>query len=56
MTNKGSLQATGKSPVEAATGRTSRLFFIDHLRAALTILVEQHHLALVYVASVQGCY
>jgi len=56
MTNKGSLQATGKSPVEAATGRTSRLFFIDHLRAALTILVVLHHVALVYGASVQGFY
>jgi peptidoglycan/LPS O-acetylase OafA/YrhL len=42
MTNK------EKSPVQAATGRTSRLFFIDHLRAALAILVVLHHLALVY--------
>ncbi len=42
------LQATEKSGVQAATGRTSRLFFIDHLRAALVILVVLHHIALVY--------
>jgi len=48
MTNKESFQATEKSPVQAATGKTSRLFFIDHLRVALVILVVLHHLALVY--------
>jgi len=53
---KDSLQPTEKSPVKAATGRTSRLFFIDHLRAALVILVVLHHVALVYGASVQGFY
>jgi glucan biosynthesis protein C len=41
-------QPTEKSPVQAATGKTLRLFFIDHLRAALAILVVLHHLALVY--------
>jgi glucan biosynthesis protein C len=50
------LQPTEKSPVQVATGRTSRLFFIDHLRAALVILVVLHHVALVYGASVQGFY
>ena len=43
-----SLQSTEKSPVQATTGKTSRLFFIDHLRAALAVLVVLHHLALVY--------
>jgi glucan biosynthesis protein C len=43
-----SLQSTEESPEQAATGRTSRLFFIDHLRAALVILVVLHHIALVY--------
>ncbi len=43
-----SLRPTETSPVQAATGRTSRLFFIDHLRAALVILVVLHHLAVVY--------
>jgi glucan biosynthesis protein C len=42
------LQPTDKTPVQAATGRTSRLFFIDHLRASLVILVVLHHIALVY--------
>ncbi len=35
---------------------TFRLFFADHLRAALVILVVLHHVALVYGASVQGFY
>jgi glucan biosynthesis protein C len=48
MTNKESSPPTDKSPVQSATGRTSRLFFIDHLRAALVILVVLHHLALIY--------
>jgi cytochrome b561 len=42
------LQPTEKSPEQAATGKTSRLFFIDHLRAALVILVVLHHVAMVY--------
>jgi peptidoglycan/LPS O-acetylase OafA/YrhL len=41
-------QATEKTPMEAATGKPSRLFFIDHMRAALVILVVLHHVALVY--------
>jgi glucan biosynthesis protein C len=56
MTDKEGLQATGKSPVEAATGRTSRLFFIDHLRAVLAILVVLHHVAVVYGAVVPSFY
>jgi len=46
--NKNGLQPTEKTPVQATTGTTSRLYFIDHLRAALVILVVLHHLALVY--------
>jgi glucan biosynthesis protein C len=46
--DQNSFQPTEKSPVQAATGKTSRLFFIDHLRAALVMLVVLHHLALVY--------
>jgi glucan biosynthesis protein C len=42
------LQSTGKSSVQSAQGKTSRLFFVDRLRAALIILVVLHHLALVY--------
>ena len=50
------LQPTEESPVQASTGKSSRLFFIDHLRAALVILVVLHHVALVYGASVEGYY
>ena len=43
------LEATEKSPAQAATAAvTSRLFFIDYLRAALIILVVLHHVAIVY--------
>lgn len=37
-------------PVPQATSRV-RLFFLDHLRAALTILVALHHLAVIYGAA-----
>jgi peptidoglycan/LPS O-acetylase OafA/YrhL len=43
-----SLQAAEKRPGSVATAKTSRLFFVDHLRAALVILVVLHHLAIVY--------
>jgi glucan biosynthesis protein C len=45
-----------KSPAQAATGKTSRLFFIDHLRAGLVILVVLHHVALVYGAGAPFYY
>jgi peptidoglycan/LPS O-acetylase OafA/YrhL len=48
--DRNSLQPTEKSPVQAATGRTSRLFFIDHLRVSLVALVVLHHVAVVYGA------
>jgi glucan biosynthesis protein C len=56
MTIKDSLQPTEESPVQAGTGRTSRLFFIDHLRAALVIFVVLHHVAVVYGAIVPSFY
>jgi ABC-type multidrug transport system permease subunit len=37
-------------------GKSSRLFFIDHWRAFLMILVVLHHVSLVYGASLQGYY
>ena len=46
-----SSQPSEKSPVQAAAAKTFRLFFIDHLRAALAILVVLHHVAMVYGAS-----
>jgi hypothetical protein len=36
--------------------RPSRLFFADHLRVALTILVVLHHLAVIYGASAPFYY
>jgi glucan biosynthesis protein C len=43
------LQATEVTSAQVAS-KTSRLFFIDHLRAALAILVVLHHVAIVYGA------
>jgi len=56
MINKESLQPMEKSPVQAGTGSNARLFYIDHLRVALVILVVLHHVALVYGASVPDFY
>ncbi|MFC1922896.1 acyltransferase family protein [Chloroflexota bacterium] len=56
MTTKDSLQPMEKPSIQAATGKTSRLFFIDHLRAALVILVVLHHVALVYGAGAPFYY
>ncbi len=42
------LQTEEKSRLQAVNGTTSRLVFIDHLRAALIILVVLHHVASVY--------
>ena len=54
--NKNSLQPTEISTTQVSTGKTSRLFFIDHLRAALVILVVLHHLAVVYGEGVSFWY
>lgn len=54
--DQNNLQPTEKSPQQPASGRTSRLFFIDHLRAALVILVVLHHVALVYGAGAPFYY
>jgi glucan biosynthesis protein C len=52
-----SIPATKKpSVIVSETTKTSRLFYIDHLRAALVILVVLHHVSLVYGASVEGFY
>ena len=39
MANVASLQAISKAPARAATATASRLFFVDHWRVALAILV-----------------
>jgi peptidoglycan/LPS O-acetylase OafA/YrhL len=51
-----SLQSSEISTAQAATGKTSRLYFADHLRAALVILVVLHHVAVVYAANVPFFY
>jgi peptidoglycan/LPS O-acetylase OafA/YrhL len=43
-------KTTAFAELQAETKTTSRLFFIDHLRASLVILVVLHHVALVYGA------
>jgi glucan biosynthesis protein C len=54
--NKTNLQPIAKSQVQTADRKPSRLFFIDHLRSFLMILVVLHHVSLVYGASLQGYY
>ena len=49
-------QSEAEAPVQAAAEKVSRLFFIDHLRAALVILVVLHHVALVYGAGAPFYY
>jgi len=44
------IQPVEESNIKPATEQVSRLYFIDHLRAALVILVVLHHVALVYGA------
>ena len=41
---------------QVSTGKNARLFFVDHWRAFLAILVVLHHISLVYGASLQGYY
>lgn len=50
MANSNGLQARAESSVQGAAGKASRLFFIDHWRVALAILVVLHHVAMVYGA------
>ncbi|MCB0110309.1 MAG: acyltransferase family protein, partial [Caldilineaceae bacterium] len=40
--------STVQHPAERVIAKTARLFFIDHLRAALVILVVLHHVAVIY--------
>jgi hypothetical protein len=49
-------QSAAEAPVQAAAEKVSRLFFIDHMRAAVVILVVLHHVALVYGAGAAFYY
>ena len=42
------MQTAEQTSQASVTRQPSRLFFVDHLRAALVILVVLHHLAIVY--------
>jgi peptidoglycan/LPS O-acetylase OafA/YrhL len=44
------------APVQAAPKQTARLFFVDHLRAALVTLVVLHHAAVIYGAAAPFYY
>lgn len=54
--NQINLQPAENSLVQLATEKASRLFFIDHLRAVLVILVVLHHLAVVYGEGISFYY
>ncbi|HLZ60822.1 MAG TPA: acyltransferase family protein [Ktedonosporobacter sp.] len=51
----GALAETAIQPASQATSRV-RIFFLDHLRVALTILVVLHHLAVIYGANAAFYY
>jgi peptidoglycan/LPS O-acetylase OafA/YrhL len=50
------IQSTEAPQPMAAEKNTSRLFFVDHLRAGLVILVVLHHVAIVYGAGAPFYY
>ena len=54
--SKTAFRAAEGSAEMAANGKPSRLFFIDHWRGFLAILVVLHHVSLVYGASLDGYY
>jgi glucan biosynthesis protein C len=56
MTHAATLPAVILSRAEATATTRPRLFFVDHLRSTLMILVVLHHVALVYGASLEGYY
>jgi glucan biosynthesis protein C len=49
-------QSMGTATAQSPTVRPSRLFFVDHLRVALVILVVLHHVAAVYGGTVPFFY
>ena len=51
-----SLQATEREMEQETAVSTSRLYFIDYLRAGLVILVVLHHLAIVYGEGISFWY
>jgi len=54
--SKTAFRSTDETSEVTADRKATRLFFIDHWRAFLAILVVLHHVSLVYGASLQGYY
>jgi len=54
--SKTAFRSTDETLEQAVSNKNTRLFFIDHWRAFLAILVVLHHISLVYGASLQGYY
>lgn len=54
--NQNSLQTKETSPAQKSVQETSRLFFIDHLRVSLVILVVIHHVSIIYSAIIPFYY
>jgi len=54
--NKSDSTSSQENPKATTSGKTVRLFFIDHLRAFLIILVVLHHVAAVYGAGTEFYY
>lgn len=54
--SQNNIQTTKESINQGTAPKPSRLFFIDHLRSLLMLLVVLHHVALVYGASLPGYY
>lgn len=50
------LPATDRTLAEATAEKADRLYFVDHLRAALVTLVVLHHVALIYGAGAPFYY
>jgi ABC-type multidrug transport system permease subunit/peptidoglycan/LPS O-acetylase OafA/YrhL len=54
--SKTAFRSTDETIEQTVGGERTRLFFVDHWRASLAILVVLHHVALVYGASLEGYY
>ena len=54
--SKTAFRTMDAATLKAQDAASGRLFFVDHWRAFLAILVVLHHISLVYGASLQGYY
>jgi peptidoglycan/LPS O-acetylase OafA/YrhL len=56
MVAREAIQPIQEAGMRSSAAETTRLFYIDHLRTALIVLVVLHHVSLVYGASLEGYY